>query len=168
MALDILKKGLKVLENRVKAKKETLQAQLAKRKPISQEDEQWLDHNANLVDEQRILEALENASDYERGLERLDEEQKGVVRRLQEAAGNLSTVVGKKRKRTSNSCSVWLELTDFRPGTKMRTKKDGWHRTGQGTDSFYKKGKRNAGTAHRRLGLVPRQWAKPVQNRETL
>ena len=37
MALDILKKGLKVLENHIKAKKEILQAQLAKRKPISQD-----------------------------------------------------------------------------------------------------------------------------------
>ena len=41
--LEVLKKGLKVLEGRVKARKETLQAQLAARKSISSQDESWLD-----------------------------------------------------------------------------------------------------------------------------
>ncbi|KAF8230439.1 hypothetical protein L208DRAFT_1281699, partial [Tricholoma matsutake] len=62
----------------------------------------WLDHNANLVDEQQVLEALENASDYEQGFVRLGGEQKGVVQRLCEAAGDLSKVVGKKQKCVSN------------------------------------------------------------------
>ena len=53
------------------------------------------------MDEQQVLEALENASDYERGFARLDDEQRGVVRKLQEAAGNLSRVVGKKQKRAT-------------------------------------------------------------------
>jgi hypothetical protein len=100
--LDILKKGLKVLENQVRTKKEMLQAQLAERKSISSQDEQWLDHDANLVDELRVLEALENASDYERAFEGLDSGQRGVVRKLCEAAGDLSKVVGNKRKRVSN------------------------------------------------------------------
>lgn len=50
--LEVLRKGLKVLENQVKPRKEALQAQLAGRKSISSQDEQWLDHDANLVDEQ--------------------------------------------------------------------------------------------------------------------
>jgi hypothetical protein len=69
---------------------------LAEGKSISLQDENWLDHNANFVDEQLVLEALENASDYERGLERLDEEQKSVVRKLWEVAGNLAKMAGKK------------------------------------------------------------------------
>ena len=44
------------------------------------------------------MDVLENALDYERGCQRLDETQKGVVRRLQEVAGDLSKVVGKKQK----------------------------------------------------------------------
>ncbi|OAX33548.1 hypothetical protein K503DRAFT_786421 [Rhizopogon vinicolor AM-OR11-026] len=98
--LDVLKKGLKVLKNQVKVRKETLQAQLAARKSISSQDESWLDHDANLVDEQQALEVLEDASDYVRGFERLDEAQKGAVRNLREAAGDLGKVVGSKRKRT--------------------------------------------------------------------
>jgi hypothetical protein len=79
-SLEVLKKGLKVLKNRVKVRKETLQAQLAARKSISSRDESW----------------LEDASDYERGFENLDEAQKGAVRKLREAAGDLGKVVGKK------------------------------------------------------------------------
>ena len=99
--LEVLRKGLKILDNRNKAKEEALRAQLAEKKSISSQDERWLDCDANLVDEQRVLETLENASDYERGFARLDGEQKDVVRKLQEAAGNLSRAVGKKRKRAS-------------------------------------------------------------------
>jgi len=53
------------------------------------------------VDEQQVLEALESASDYEQGFERLDEGQKGLVKKLREAAGDLSIAVGKKQKRVS-------------------------------------------------------------------
>ena len=70
--LEVLKKGLKVLKNQVKAQKETLQAQLAAKNSISPQDESWLDHDANFVDEEQVLEVLEDASDYERGFERLD------------------------------------------------------------------------------------------------
>jgi hypothetical protein len=48
------------------------------------------------MDEQQVLKALENASDYEQAFEKLDSEQKGIVRRLCEAAGSLSKVVGGK------------------------------------------------------------------------
>ena len=96
--LEVLQKGLQILKNRVKAKKEALQTQLAEKKSISSQDEQWLDHNANLVDEQQVLKVMENASDYEQGFVGLDDEQKGIVRKLLEAAGDLGRVVGKKRK----------------------------------------------------------------------
>ena len=114
--LKVLRKGLKTLTDHVKKKKEELQARLAERQPISAEDEQWLDHDANLVDEQRVLEALERASDYERGLARLDDEQRGLVKRLHKAAGDLGKAAGTKRKRVSCiSLFLVLELTNRRP-----------------------------------------------------
>ena len=74
--LEVLRKGFNVLQGQFRAQKEKLQTQLAERKPISSEDEKWLDHEANLVDEEQVLEILEKASDYERGLGRLDSVQK--------------------------------------------------------------------------------------------
>jgi len=94
--LAVLRKGLKVLESQVKTKKEVLQTQLTERKSISPQDEQWLDYDANLVDEVQVLEALENALDYDQGLASLNDNQKAIVRKLQEAAGDVSKVVGKK------------------------------------------------------------------------
>jgi hypothetical protein len=58
-----------------------------------------LDHEANLVDEQQVLEALESASDYKKGLERLNDKQKGVVENLREVAGDVKKVARNKRKR---------------------------------------------------------------------
>ncbi|KAF8224524.1 hypothetical protein L208DRAFT_1310769 [Tricholoma matsutake] len=60
--LEVLKKRLKILQAQVKAKKEKLQAQLVKRKSISSHDKKWLDNEANLVDEQQVLDVLEGAS----------------------------------------------------------------------------------------------------------
>lgn len=109
--LEVLRKGLQVLTDRAKTK-EALEAQPAERKAISSSqdaDEQCPDHEADLVGERRVLEALENgAPDYERGFARLDDEQKGLVKKLREAAGdgdpslgNAVVGVGKKRKRAS-------------------------------------------------------------------
>jgi len=56
--LEVLRKGLKILKNRVKAKKEALLARLAGKESTSSQGERWLDHNANLVDKQQVLEAL--------------------------------------------------------------------------------------------------------------
>lgn len=97
--LEVLKRGLKALQTQFKTKKLDLEARLAEKRSISSQEERWLDGEANLVDELQVVEALENASDYERGLERLDHTQKGVVSRLRQAAGDVMRVVGKKRKR---------------------------------------------------------------------
>jgi hypothetical protein len=67
--LEVRRKGLNVLQNQFKVKKEKLQAQLAEKKSISSQDEKWLDHEANLVDKQQVLEALEKASDYDASIE---------------------------------------------------------------------------------------------------
>ena len=57
------------------------------------QDERWLDHEANLVAKQQVLEKLEEALDYKRGLERLDDEQRGIVQKLQEMASDHSKVI---------------------------------------------------------------------------
>jgi len=88
------------MQAQAKAEKEKLQAQLHEKKSISSLDEKWLNNEANLVDEQQVLEVLEKALDYKRGLGRLDEGQKGVIRTLREVAGDLSKVIGKTWKST--------------------------------------------------------------------
>jgi hypothetical protein len=67
--LDILKKGLSEFTKTIQARKEELCGKLARRESISSSDEHWLDNAANTVDEQRVLDALEAALDYDRGVE---------------------------------------------------------------------------------------------------
>ena len=98
--LDVLKRGLNILQQQVKARKEKLQATLAEGKAISSQDECWLDNEANLVVEQQVVEALESTLDYEESLQRLDDMQNSVVQKLHEIVGDITKVVGKKRKCT--------------------------------------------------------------------
>jgi len=98
--LDILKNGLDKFSKKIKTRKEALTMKLSRRESISSADEKWLDHEANTIDEERVLHDLEAASDYERGLGRLDEGGKAIVKKLREWAGDLMKVAGNKRKRT--------------------------------------------------------------------
>jgi hypothetical protein len=98
--LDILRKGLLNLRRSIEERKSELQSRLADQKSISLEDEQWLDTDANLVDEEQALDQLERASDYERGLSGLESPLRDAVVRLREFAGDLKRVADKKRKRT--------------------------------------------------------------------
>jgi len=54
--LEVLWKGLKTLSDHIKIKKKALQAQVAECQSILSQDEQWLDHDINLVDKQQVLE----------------------------------------------------------------------------------------------------------------
>ncbi|KAG6828173.1 hypothetical protein H0H87_002752, partial [Tephrocybe sp. NHM501043] len=72
----VLKKGFKTLRDKVKAKKGKLKILLAEQKSILSKDEAWMDHKGNLVDLEKVVDKLETASDYERCVERLDEEEK--------------------------------------------------------------------------------------------
>jgi hypothetical protein len=69
--LKVLKKGLSILQQQVKAKKAQLEAKLRRDEKISDADEEWLDGNGNIVDEECVVEVLETASDYERRLQHL-------------------------------------------------------------------------------------------------
>jgi hypothetical protein len=97
--LDILKKGLIKLKQSLKKKKEQLETKLARKESISSSDERWLDNEANTVDEQCILDTLESSSNYEQGLEHLDEAGKKIVKKLREWGGDLAKAIGNKRKR---------------------------------------------------------------------
>ena len=98
--LDILKKGLAKLKKKFKAEKEYLEAKLSRQESISSLDEQWLDNEGNTVDKQHVIDTLESSSNYERGLENLDEPGKVIVKKLWEWGGELAKAVGSKRKCT--------------------------------------------------------------------
>jgi predicted RNase H-like nuclease (RuvC/YqgF family) len=112
--LEILKKGLTKFSKKIKERKDALEAKLARKETISADDEHWLDHEANVVDEQRVIDNLEASSDYERGFTRLDDAGKVVVKKLREWAGELAQVKGNKRKRTYRSCIKWGCQLTFR------------------------------------------------------
>ena len=61
------------------------------------------------MDEQQALEALKKAPDYEQGLARLDDKQRGLMKRLYKAAGDLSKAAREKQKHMS-SISLFLVL----------------------------------------------------------
>jgi chaperonin cofactor prefoldin len=99
-ALDVLKSGLVKLKNHAKARKDGLLARLHRKEKISTEKGEWLDNAANPVDEEVIINLLDKASDYERGLERLNSQQKSLIDKLKELGGGVkkATLPGNKRK----------------------------------------------------------------------
>jgi hypothetical protein len=60
-------------------------------------DKTWLDNEANLADEDTVIDLLKNASDYEHGLEQSEPRQKMVVDRLMELGGGVKKAIGNKR-----------------------------------------------------------------------
>ncbi|KAF8223876.1 hypothetical protein L208DRAFT_1191219, partial [Tricholoma matsutake] len=84
--LEILKIGLAKFSKKIKDHKNPLDAKLSQKETISSADEHWLDHEANTVDEQCIIDNLKAASDYERGLARLDDAGREIVKKLREWA----------------------------------------------------------------------------------
>ena len=104
--ISTLKKGLAQFSKKIKACKDKLMDILAKNKKISDDDEHWLDHEANTVDEQRVLDILEAASDYEKEVGRLDANSKGIVKKLWEWAGDTSKVAGQKHQHKDGSLAV--------------------------------------------------------------
>ena len=72
---------------------------LAERISISSVDEQQLDNEANTVDKKHVIDILEEASDYERGMARLDNKGKAIVIKLKEWAGSVAhKVIDASRK----------------------------------------------------------------------
>lgn len=74
-------------------------------------DEHWLDNEANTIDEQHIIYALESSSDYERGLGCLDEQGKATVKKLREWAGDIAKAAGNNENLCLH-CSQESSVTD--------------------------------------------------------
>ena len=117
--LAVLRKGLNVLEKHVSARKSKLQALLQWNEKLSTVDEEWLDRDGNLVDEQRVLDTLEAASDYDRALDELNSGDKGLVLKLRELAGDVSKVVGMKQKSMLYSSQYLLKECLHQLGSKQ-------------------------------------------------
>jgi predicted RNase H-like nuclease (RuvC/YqgF family) len=111
--LEILKNGLSKIKKTIQVRKDELDGKLARKETISAADEHWLDNEANIIDEERLLETLESASDYERGIEKLDDKGKAIVKKLRQWAGDLANVTGKKRTRTVFLFFRERHITDF-------------------------------------------------------
>ena len=96
--LETIKKGLNILKEQTHKWRTKLQADLQAKKKLSKQDEQWLDTEGNLVDEEHVVDLLERASDYERGLAQLDSNDKSVIQKLHDLANASSKEPGKKHK----------------------------------------------------------------------
>ncbi|KAL4062797.1 hypothetical protein V8B97DRAFT_1877376 [Scleroderma yunnanense] len=82
--LDTIKKGLNILREQIHEQKTRLKADLQAKKKLSEQDEQWLDGEGNLVDEEHIVDLLKRASDYERSLTQLNSNDNCVIQKLQD------------------------------------------------------------------------------------
>ena len=85
---------------------------LAKKEQLSDDDENWLDNDGNLVNEQRVIETLDTASDFERGLERLSVEEKTALQRLRVLRLAAGLDLSKKRKRKCITQRLAVMLTN--------------------------------------------------------
>ncbi|KAJ7801422.1 hypothetical protein B0H14DRAFT_3489596 [Mycena olivaceomarginata] len=102
--LEILEKGLSVLENSVNQHRDALTAQLAIREKISDEDSAWLDDIANLVEEQSLVAQLQESSDFEHTLSNLDPKDISLVEKPKvltkpRAAAVAKVIINNKQKR---------------------------------------------------------------------
>ena len=81
-SLATLKQGLISLQNLVEARKTRIEASLKKGERVSDEDSNWLDNEANVVDEVFVIDLLTEASDYDAAVKRLKDTQLAAVHRL--------------------------------------------------------------------------------------
>ena len=103
--IDTLKNGLEILHNQICDHKASLEAALKANEPISMADEEWLDNSANLADEERLVNELDSAANYESTLERLNLQYRLTVEKLMRIAisdGNEKSVFSAKK----HSCKI--------------------------------------------------------------
>lgn len=114
-SLILLKTGLLELEKGVGTRRKHLLDCLQRQEKISEEEEAWLDNDANCVDEEAIIGTLEKASDFEHALSQLNPEQKKVVERLRELGrrNQEGSYIGNKRKR--KCCGVLSHTAENLP-----------------------------------------------------
>ena len=113
LALGVLLRGLQKLKKDVKERSERLQEELKAKQKISKEDEAWLDGAGNLVDEERVIELLKDAADYQKGLEQLSNGDREVVERLRalgDSGAETLGVASKKRKRMAFNSIISIHI----------------------------------------------------------
>ncbi|KAJ7488311.1 hypothetical protein FB451DRAFT_1553732 [Mycena latifolia] len=91
-SLALLKKGLSQLAESVKKRRDALLTRAKKDDPADRlmpAEDKWLDNDANHVDEDAVIQKLETASDYDRGLSRLDTKELALVEKLKTLAGEV-------------------------------------------------------------------------------
>jgi hypothetical protein len=93
-----LEKGLKLLKNRIKERKDVIVAKLNRKEKVSSDDETWLDNEGNTVDEDRVVDVLKRAHTPERVLNEIDAADKEVVRKLRESGGEIPKMAGNRHK----------------------------------------------------------------------
>jgi ribosome assembly protein YihI (activator of Der GTPase) len=98
LSLDILKKGLKQLESQHKERREQLLAKLKAKRTISESNQDWLDGAANLADKERLVEAMENAIDYDGAVAALNPREQAIVAELMKHGGGKCDEHRKKQK----------------------------------------------------------------------
>ena len=101
--LSILKSGLTELNQTTNTRRKELLSQLQKQGKILAEDEEWLDGEANLIDEAAVVELLEKASNYQDGFAKLTGQQRYLVEKLEKLGSEViqRQSGGNKRKHMS-------------------------------------------------------------------
>jgi predicted RNase H-like nuclease (RuvC/YqgF family) len=92
-SLEVLEKGLSALKDEINPRKEDILNRKRKQISVCSDDEQWLDGEANLIDEERVIERLQCALDYKKELKLLDNAGKMIVERLRSYAGDMVVAV---------------------------------------------------------------------------
>ena len=98
-----LTEALQKLQHEITPRKQRIEASLQVGEQISEEDSDWLDNAANLVDENSALDVLASTSDYDTGFNKLTPAQKAAIERLHHILEGQAAVKpdGGKRKRMS-------------------------------------------------------------------
>ena len=110
-----------------------------------------MDGEGNPVDEERVIDLLENASDYDQGFAGLCKMDKNVVQRLKILANAIAAPVGKKRKCMSSLIfPVTQKLQSFLSFHRSQSKriKKGLRIKQSASGCFYKERKCNTYTVH--------------------
>ena len=106
-SLNVLKNGLASLQRHISAKRDVLTTHLKNNELIPEADKTWLDQGeGNTVDEERVLDLLEKAPNYEQALQQLSSQDRFVVEKLQQLAAGTTKFTGSKRE------APWKEVAN--------------------------------------------------------
>ncbi|KAH0825866.1 hypothetical protein J3R83DRAFT_7789, partial [Lanmaoa asiatica] len=93
---------------------------------ILDNDQEWLDGEGNLIDEERVVEVLDDAFDYECGLQRLGPEGKIVVQQLEKLVGGGKSDDPSKKQKCRHiflfQCQPNIQLLLVGPDTVLSNK----------------------------------------------